>query len=108
MPVEIDNISSEVARQVLALPMPEGNDANAATIRDYLVALVRRVWIANEGFSGKRPFGNSGWDWDMYPPLIRAGLVRGVLDEDGYIDNVDEEAADALIRAAIDELGRAS
>lgn len=102
------DVSSETARQVLNLPMPDGNDANAATIRDYLIALVRQVWAEQDGFSGKRPFGNSGWDNDLYGPLIKTGLIGGVVDEDGYIEDVDANAGDRLILAAIDELGRAA
>jgi hypothetical protein len=107
------DIDRATAREVLDLPMPADNDAEAATIRDYLVALLRQLWTEGEGFSSKRPFGNSGWEWDMYPPLIRAGLVSGELDEDGSISyrnwmyRIDEGHAASLITAAIDELGRA-
>lgn len=90
--------------EILALPMPQPNDAIAATIGDYLVNLLALLWAEGECFSGKRPFGNSGWDWDLYPPLIAAGLVSGELDEDGYIDTVDEPGADALIVAAIEHM----
>jgi hypothetical protein len=100
-------ISPETARQVLDLPMPDGNDANAATVREYLVELVREVWIQEQGFSGKRPFGNSGWQADLHPPLVQAGLCAGTVDEDGYTEGVDRQAAYQLILAAIDELGKA-
>jgi hypothetical protein len=103
----VTGISPETAVQVLDLPMPEGNDADAATIRDYLVALVRQVWVENEGFSGKRPFGNSGWQDDLYVTIMRAGLVNGSIDVWNELgEDFDEPAADALILAAIDELGR--
>lgn len=93
--------------QVLALPMQQPNDANAATVRDYLVALLAELWREEQMFSGKRPFGNSGWQYDLYLPLIVAGFVPGVLDEDGYIDNVDDKRADAVIASAIRSLGEA-
>ncbi len=100
-------IPREDAHRVLALPM-QPNDADAATIRDYLIALLAAVWSEGEGFSGKRPFGNSGWEWDLYPPLIKAGLVDGVVHADGYVDEIDsapEQQAHSLILAAIGELG---
>lgn len=100
------DISPDTARRVLDLPMPDGNDAGATTIRDYLIRLLTEVWRENECFSGKRPFGNSGWDYDLYGPLVEAGLIRGRLDEDGYLEDVDDEAGDRLILAAIAELGR--
>lgn len=86
--------------EVLSIEMRE-NDAEAATVRDYLKALVLRVWDEGEGFSGKRPFGNSGWQCDMPQALVRAGAVKGKLDDDGYLDDWDEPEADKLIRAAI-------
>jgi len=42
------------------------NDADAETIRDYLKALLNQLWMEDEGFSGKRPFGNSGWQHEIY------------------------------------------
>lgn len=95
---------SDRGAEVLALPMQQPNDAEAATVRAYLVKLLRELWREGDGFSGKRPFGNSGWEYDLYQPLIKAGLVSGKLDEDGYIDEVDERAANALIFQALDVL----
>lgn len=88
---------------ILDLPMKE-NDSGAATIRGYLKALLVRLWEEDEGFSGKRPFGNSGWKVDLLEPLITAGLIKGELDEAGYITYSDDAAADALILKAIGEL----
>ena len=89
--------------EILSLPMDE-NDGGAATIRDYLKGLLSKLWLEGEGFSGKRPFGNSGWDFELYKPLIKAGLVMGKLDGDGYIEDLDNKAADKLIFEAIDAL----
>jgi hypothetical protein len=80
------------------------NDAKAATIRDYLVTALATLWSEGENFSGKRPFGNSGWEWDLLVPLITAGAITGTLDEDGYIDDVDEGAGNALIASAIEAM----
>ncbi|MFI7073495.1 hypothetical protein [Micromonospora sediminicola] len=98
-----DTTTPETARQVLDLPMPT-NDADAPTVRAYLIELLAKVWEEGECFNGKRPFGNSGWDYDLYPPLITAGLVAGKLDEDGWIEEVDDRAASRLVAAAIREL----
>jgi hypothetical protein len=94
-------------RQILDTPMDGDNDAEAHSIREYLVELVAKMWADGEGFSGKRPFGNSGWTWELYKALIVAGHVRGTLDEDGYVEDLsrDEEArADRLISRAIEVL----
>lgn len=95
-----------LARRVLDLPMPDGNDADAATVRDYLIKLLALVWTDTECFDGKRPFGNSGWDGDFDLALIKAGMVEGAIDEDGYVEEVDSEAVNRMVLAAITELGR--
>ena len=67
------------------------------TVRDYLRVLLETLYREGESFSGKRPFGNSGWQGDLYAPLISSGVLKGKLDEDGYVEECDETAADAYI-----------
>ena len=62
------------------------------------------VWEDGECFDGKRPFGNSDWEYDLYKPLIKEGHVCGTINEEGKIENVDSEAAKTLISDAIDHL----
>src|SRR5688572_3641325 len=88
-------------QQILATPMGD-NDANATTIREYLIELLATLWREQSDFSGKRPFGNSSWPGELELALIKAGHVAGRLDEDGYIEAVDSDHADQLIRAAIE------
>jgi hypothetical protein len=69
---------------ILSIPMKE-NDAGASTIGEYLLRLLVKVWDEDEGFSGKRPFGNSGWTHDLYAALAEAGIIeaeKDVWDED--------------------------
>lgn len=87
------------AQQVLDLKLPD-NDAGAATVRHYLGKLLSEMWRHGEDFV-KRPFGNSGWQYDLYAPMVRAGFVEGALDEDGNVEEHDENAADELIQSAI-------
>lgn len=94
------------AQEILDTPM-ERNDSGASTVRGYIIALAAEVWRHGEGFSGKRPFGNSGWHFDVYAALIKAGHVAGTFDEDGFIDELSEEErdkADLLISNAIASL----
>jgi hypothetical protein len=98
---------AETAHRVLGLEMCE-NDAKASTVRHYLIALLAKVWEYAEDFSGKRPFGNSSWRYDLYEPLGKAGLIQVTLDEDGYIDHFpdsERRRADRLIAAAIRAMG---
>lgn len=87
--------------QILATPMQGGNDAHAETIGQYLRQLLAALWRDEEMFSGKRPFGNSGWQYDVYGALIDAGYVEGELYEDGSVEDLDPYAADALVQKAI-------
>jgi len=58
-----------------------------STIRDYLHDLLKTLWIEGEGFSGKRPFGDSGWEYDIYYPLARDGFIDlGAASDDGCYD----------------------
>jgi hypothetical protein len=84
-------IKEYTVQQLLALPM-EPNDSGASTVGGYLVALVHAVWNEEEGFSGKRPFGNSGWQQDLWKPFITHDVVTGELDEDGYVKYLDDFA----------------
>jgi hypothetical protein len=98
-------------REVLAAPMPEDNDAGVGTIGEYLVGLLTTLWTELEGFSGKRPFGNSGWDFDLLAALIRADFIDGEFDDDGYLEVLDDSQdrrGRELIMAAIKALGAPS
>lgn len=88
---------------ILDLQMPD-NDAGADTVREYLWELLTRLWTLKDEFSGKRPFGESAWEYHLYKALGRAGLIRYIEDDMGYVEDVDQQAGDALIERAIDAL----
>lgn len=75
------------------------------TIREYLQQLLYDLWWQGEGFSSKRPFGNSGWQIDLTHTLVRGGFVEGhmILDKDGYlhVTSHDYEAAHKYISELI-------
>lgn len=87
-------------QQILALPMDD-NDANATTIGDYFMCLAEQAWVEEEGFSGKRPFGNSGWQHEVYKALIKHNAITGVFDEYGYIESCDDHAAEQIIASTL-------
>ncbi len=90
---------------ILDTPMT-ANDANATTVRGYLVALAAKVWVDGENFSGKRPFGNSGWQHEVYRALASAGVIESTLDAYGEIDITrdQERRADSLIAEALSDM----
>ncbi len=54
--------------------------------------------MEGEGFSGKRPFGNSCWESDLYWPLAKADVIEG------GTENYNHEAARAIIKLCIDSI----
>jgi hypothetical protein len=98
-------MTAPTPQQILATPMSD-NDADATTIREYLVALARGAWTDGE-FSGKRPFGSSSWRYEVYAALGDAGYIRYVRDEDGYCEDCDTDLGNELVAAALDALAEA-
>lgn len=93
-------------KEILDLEMTR-NDIQAKTVKDYLKALLIGVWEEEEDFSGKRPFGNSGWKISIYRTLAKHGIIAGKLDNDGNVTSVDfdeYDKADKLISEAIKSL----
>lgn len=79
------------------------NDLNEElTISEYLKKLLTTLWIEEESFDSKRPFGNSGWQYEIYGALIKEGVLSGTLDEEGFIDNFDQNEADEIMKTVID------
>lgn len=76
----------ELAIRVLACPMIGGlhRESGARTVGHFLCILAGEVWLRQECFNGKRPFGNSSWNWDVLEALIAAGIIED--DEDGQGD----------------------
>lgn len=83
-------------QEILALPIPE-SDIGETTIGGYLAALLVRVWEDGEGFSGKRPFGNGGWQEVVYEALVKGGAIDGAFDADDLLVDFDEETADEVL-----------
>jgi hypothetical protein len=81
--------------EILELKM--SSDIGETTIREWLRELLLTLWREGEGFSGKRPFGNSGWELDAYATLIKSGVVKGELGEFGYVEKVDRADAESII-----------
>ena len=99
---EIEVVSRKYA-DIIDLPIGY-NDADTDTIGGYLRALLRQLWIEEDGFSGKRPFGNSGWKAPVEEALISGAFVNGKLDEEGFISKIDSSASDTLMLEVIKEL----
>ena len=71
--------------------------------------LLKELWIEEEGFSGKRPFGNSGWTYCIYKAMSLAGYskYKSFYDEDdNYLDvyDFDKVKLDKIILSYIEQL----
>lgn len=70
-----NDMTQDEAKAALDLPIPT-NDAGAETVREYFKELLATVLVEEESFSGKRPFGNSGWQHEFLTPLEDAGYIQ--------------------------------
>lgn len=100
--------SPTIHDRILAAPMRE-NDADAGTVGDYLAKLASMCWEYEDGFGGKRPFGNSGWKHEIYDALVHAGIMQGVIEDDGLVGTLDRDERDridVLVTEAARQLAR--
>jgi hypothetical protein len=64
----------------------EFEDAEASCLREYFCNLLLTLWHEGEGFSGKRPFGDSGWKKDVLYCIASQGLFGEELPDPEYDD----------------------
>lgn len=82
------------------------NEKNT-TVGKYLCSLLQALWVQEERFNGKRPFGESGWKHYVYEALVRSGHIEGrIFYEEGqeFIEEYDTKKADKLIAELIKEV----
>lgn len=76
------------------------------TGREYLEELLMTLWEEKERFSGKRPFGNSAWDYDVAASLIETFPDLGQLDADGDVNEVDDDLVNLYVKEIIEYVFR--
>ena len=103
-----------VRQAILNAPLADGNywGRDGATIRDYLVELLARLW-QGEATPKFGMVGESDWQYDLYVPLYQLGLIPGWRDgygigyrTDGTDHPEDQTRAEMLIVGAIGQLGK--
>lgn len=90
--------------QILQIRFTSGDLDRSLTIKEYLKELLTELWREGEGFSGKRPFGNSGWEYDIYAALVRNKVIKGEFDDDEYLEDYDSKLADKKMLEVIASL----
>lgn len=122
---EVNRLTQELAEAVAVAelldderagePTPEqildlivSGDFGTGTVREYLSDLLGLVWDEKAGFDGKRPWGNSGWEWELYQSMIDAGFLAAdpSYDDSRQLDEDGRRKADDLIAQAIKALGK--
>ena len=71
------------------------------TIREFMQRLLITLFEEMDGFSGKRPFGNSGWDEDLIKCLVQNHVITGKLDTDGYLEEYDNDEYAKMIKLIV-------
>jgi hypothetical protein len=98
---EVIGQSNMVETNVLDLKFYSKDLGKNITIRQFFFELMEKLWLQQECFNSKRPFGNSSWDSDLIVCLIKNNLIKGELDEDEYINKYDNKEVDEFVISKI-------
>lgn len=91
-------------KEILELKFESTDLGKEISIKDFFKELLTTLFIEGEGFSGKRPFGNSGWDWDLKICLAKNEVIKGEYDSKYDDWDFDSQEADKKIFELIKEL----
>lgn len=93
-------------KEILDLEFESSDLGRTVTIREFFKELLTALFKDSEGFNGKRPFGNSGWEYDLCARLAQCGIINGDISECCGFTNWDynENEAKSKILELIKEL----
>ena len=93
-------------KEILNLEFESSDLERIITVREFFKELLTALFKEGECFSGKRPFGNSGWDYDLCVCLAQNEIISGTTSEyGGFTDwDYDSKEANAKILELIKEL----
>lgn len=85
--------------QILNSKFLSSDFAYEISVREYIKELLLELFREVENFSGKRPFGNSGWIHDIEAHFVASGFIPGKVDADGYVEESEgfQELMESLI-----------
>lgn len=81
--IEVKEGDANIYEKALNCIIPNCDLGENITVRFFLYQLIRTLWREEEGFSGKRPFGNSCWQIQVHYALIQNGFINGQPDAYG-------------------------
>lgn len=75
-------------QKVLLLKFHSTDLDRDVTVKEFFVELLTTLFRKKECFSGKRPFGNSGWDYDLAVCFVKNKVIPGSIEDlgDGDFD----------------------
>lgn len=79
-------------------------DSDTTTFRELFHDLLFSVLAQGEGFSGKRPYGNSSWQCNLDHALVDMGAVKGKIIRDEYGCVEDEKYNETECWAIIEQM----
>lgn len=82
-------------KEILDLEFESSDLGRTVTIREFFKELLTTLFKEGEGFSGKRPFGNSGWDYDLCVCLVQYEIISGTASEYGGFTDWDYDIKEA-------------
>ena len=93
-------------KEILGLEFESTDLGETVTIKEFFKRLLTTLFEEGECFSGKRPFGNSGWDYDLCVCLAKNGIIEGKRSDNcGFTDwDYNSDDAYAKILELIKEL----
>lgn len=97
------NTTDEALEKLLDHTFTPSDIGEEMLVRSYLADLLLTLMQQGESFSGKRPFGNSGWEENLVAPMIQCGVIPGTVSDDewaeasGWAEADFEAAREALI-----------
>jgi hypothetical protein len=84
-------------------------EGRQTTLRKEIWKLGTDVWKRQQGFSGKRPYGDSGYYHNVVRGLVEKRLVPGVMKNEGTDDDpwwyadFDWKEVDGIIHPLLDD-----
>jgi squalene cyclase len=71
------------------------------TIRTWFISAMQMLWRETESFNGKRPNGDSGWDFDL---ILAVAVHRGLADTQEFeITKEQEQEIEKEIAQALED-----
>lgn len=82
-------------KEILELEFESTDLGETITIKEFFKRLLTTLFEEEECFSGKRPFGNSGWDYDLCICLAQNGIIDSDCQDKGGFTIWDYNSAEA-------------